>query len=120
LYHYLWRYHKTDFKNFCYLIDKGIDDIGLYNSKGFSQANPQYKWIYDENMKCIVDFIGRHEMLQHDFDTICNKLNMPSIELLRANRSRHRKPYPDYYDDETKEIVRKIYKKDIELFGYEF
>ena len=49
---------------------------------------------------------------------ISEKLNVP-INLKKHNSSRHHH-YRDYYDEESKEMVSKLYKEDIEMFGYEF
>ncbi|MBW1744054.1 MAG: hypothetical protein JRJ47_11625, partial [Deltaproteobacteria bacterium] len=35
------------------------------------------------------------------------------------NQSSHR-PYYEYYDDEAIGIVESMYKRDIDMFGYEF
>lgn len=83
---------------------------------------PQLDWITDENGEIIVDFIGRFENLQNDFDEICDRLNIGRMKLPHLNISRNRSnpSYQDFYDHETKTIVEKWFKKDIEFFSYEF
>lgn len=80
---------------------------------------PQYLFIYDHTGKCKVNFIGRFENIFNDSKEILNKLNIKS-ELPETNASM-RKPYQEYYrNNKVKNKISNLYKKDIELFNYNF
>jgi chondroitin 4-sulfotransferase 11 len=79
---------------------------------------PQLDWITDQNGMVIVNFVGRFEHIERDFDLVCASLKVKA-ELPHLNRS-NRGPYRDYYNNESREIVGTWFKKDIEYFGYAF
>lgn len=107
---------QMTFLEFCrQLNDNGCEDIGLYNLDGWSHCNPQVKWI--ENLE--MDFIGRFESLEADFNKILKDLELPPVDLPHHNISSH-EHFSHYYCQESKEIVEKFYRKDFIHFGYKF
>lgn len=79
---------------------------------------PQIDWISDQQGNILVNYICKFENLNADFSTLCKTIGK-SVELPHIKTSK-RGNYSEYYDEETREIVRKWFKKDIDLFDYEF
>lgn len=94
---------------------------GFFHLHKFSQCYPQAGWIFDENGKIIVDFVGRYEQLQENFNTLLKMIgsDAKNLTLPYHNRTSHRS-YHQYYDDYSRKMVANIYKQDIELFKYQF
>lgn len=114
---------KMSFKEF---VVKAMLFEGDYSDES-RHITPQYDFLYDSSGKCLVDFIGKFEDLQKDFDVVCSKLDIKDSKLPHVNSSvkkiiikRPSHKYTEYYDDETKEIVEKFYAKDIKQFNYNF
>ena len=82
----------------------------------------QLAWIIDKDDQVIVDHVVRLENLQEDFEAIKQKLNLPKVTLPRLNISKKRQhqDYRKYYDWESKEKVRQLYRDDVRYFRYEF
>ncbi|MDQ3684798.1 MAG: sulfotransferase family protein [Acidobacteriota bacterium] len=79
---------------------------------------PQYEFVSMNNTLPLVDFIGRLERMEEDFNLIRAKLGVEG-ELLKLNMS-SRRDYRELYTDETKQIVADAYREDIEIFEYDF
>ncbi len=79
---------------------------------------PQVKWITDKDGKIMVDFIGKFENIEEDFSKIC-KIIGKKRGLPHLKKTKH-KSYREYYNEETKEVIRNHFKRDIEMFGYKF
>ena len=105
---------RMDFREFCLLLrDRTVEPIGLYNKRGLSQCRPQADWLRG----VYVDYYGRFESLQFDFDKICGKLSIEPATLTHRNLGDH-SDYRTYYDAETQGIVRDYYAEDFELLAY--
>ena len=80
-----------------------------------------YNYYLFENNKLLVDYVGKFENLAKEWDTICEKLKI-NLTLSHLNKSpkTKNKHYREYYNNETKDIISKIFKKDLETFRYEF
>jgi len=90
-------------------------DLSYYDVRGFQ---PQVDWLKDNENKISMDFIGKFESLNKDFDQIRKVIGVDA-GLSHLNAS-ERASYRSYYDDETRDIVAHWFREDIDTFGYEF
>lgn len=78
----------------------------------------QHTFFYKDGKSCI-DFIGKIENFQNDFDIICENIGITNTTLPRLHCTEH-SLYTNYYDDKTIDSIAKRYKEDIIYFNYEY
>ncbi len=126
--------HKS-FKDFVMnkLPSPGRDDK-------YRHIMPQTDMLYDQQGQLLVDFVGKFERLQQDFEQVCNHLGFEDSALPHVNSSDKKsrelrrkirnlvyrngetdlRNYVDFYDAESRELVTEMYRSDIQNFGYSF
>jgi hypothetical protein len=95
--------------------------MGSFRNFVFSREKlsfTQTSCLVDESGNLLVDFLGKFENLDQDFQSICDKVGI-SASLPHINKSK-RTDYQDYYDAETRDLTAQLYAEDIERFGYSF
>lgn len=91
-------------------------DSFYYNNPRAFQA--QVEWLKNDEGRIDIDFIGKFETVNTDFDKIKKAIGLKA-ELPHLNAS-NRASYQSYYDTETREIVANWFREDIEAFEYIF
>ena len=79
----------------------------------------QHMMICDEQGELLVPHIFKFESLTSDIEKVIETLNIKNTPPLKhLLQSKGRKPYQEYFDNESAEFVRKHFKRDLELFDY--
>jgi hypothetical protein len=118
---------KEDFANVCKAND---NEFGIVNTNIFQHFTMQILFLegkmgvkYPDGKIEITDLfpdaIYRFENIAEDFNKLCQRLDLDCEPLEHTNQS-DRKPYQEYYDDESKTVVEKMYARDIKLGNYKF
>ncbi len=95
-----------------------------FNDFLFKYRNRLDKWITIKPMhtfvclddKISVDFIGKFENIEEDWNTVCERIGEPN-DLQFINKGKHK--YDNLYTPESIKLVQEIFKKDFEMFGYD-
>jgi hypothetical protein len=81
-------------------------------------SRTQQDFLCDDDGQLLVDYVGRFESLAADFASVCGTLGVEA-ELGHLNANAHDR-YSGYYDDDTRTLVEKGSRFEIERFGYSF
>lgn len=117
-YHWAGHHKRFGFEDFLTKYFP-VSDNHATASDALRHVIPQADFLYDNENRCLVDYLGRFETLRDDFIKICDKIGIPELELPVLNKKSY-KPYQEYYTEKSKEIVAEKYARDIKLFGYSF
>jgi hypothetical protein len=86
--------------------------------QNFGLPKPQLEYL-KINDKVVANRILRFENLQEDFNQACKEIGLPELDLGHKNRS-NRTDYRNYYTEQTKNMIYRMYKDEFDYFGYEF
>lgn len=113
----LWaQHHLGMFDNFSEFVTRWVTP---HNVRKVAMFMPQSDFLCTHGIPS-VDFVGRFEHLNRDFQHVCQTLNL-NCELPKLNeRKSNRTDYRNYYCQRTLEIVGDVYREDIKKFGYTF
>ncbi len=81
---------------------------------------PQTWYLFNEENRSVVDFIGKYENLQADLERVISKLKINSKLLKNENRGKIMPYFFYYWDIRNYFLVKKIYKDDLKNFNYSF
>ena len=107
------------FEDFCIRCEREPWDGGqmIIDEPHFK---PQFNFVSINN-KIEMDFIGRYENINEDWQELCRHLNIEGCSLnAHILSSKRSKDYRQYYNKQTRECIERMYAKDIESFQYEF
>tara|TARA_Y100000310_G_scaffold217599_1_gene218649 strand:- start:2 stop:862 length:861 start_codon:yes stop_codon:yes gene_type:complete len=100
--------------------------VGLDNSYGlFVYVRDRIEWwnqidiisgLYGEKL---IDYILRFEHLEEMWNKMFEEIGYEPPKLPKIGACKH-KHYSEYYDDETRKFIGRLFEKDIKEFGYEF
>ena len=79
----------------------------------------QVNMLCDRRGRLLMDFVGKIENLDQDWQTACTRAGIPYQALPHRNVT-ERKPFKDYYDSDSIQLVAKHWAREIELFDYTY
>jgi len=97
-------------------LDSFTDFIRMQSQR---QDAYQINMLCDKNGQLMMDFVGRFENLNQDWDKVCKLANIPLQALTHTNQTKHR-DFRDYYDQQSIKLVADYWADEIKLFGYSF
>lgn len=114
----LWSEKKlAQFDTFESFVRTGLQNDEIQKWPHF---RPQVDFLRGQNGKIELDFIGRFENLQEDFNHVRDHLGLTGKLLFINKTNTKRAPYQTYYTNETQQIAANIYQEDVEAFKYNF
>jgi len=116
---YIWRTRKTGNTGMTFQ-----DFLQRLERRDFSNATiPRHfdNWpIYTIDDRIEVDFVGRFERLAEDLDEVFARLGLQHPPLTHAKRMQRTGSYHDWYQDDERNLVERLFADEIRQFGYSF
>ncbi len=95
-----------------------VETVVVPNQQQDRHLRSQLSFVSNRKGQIIVDYIGKYECLERDFNKLLEKFKLDA-ELPRIHASK-RQHYREYYSDQTRQKAATIYADDLRELNYEF
>jgi len=115
----LYKYILKDKNHFLHQLINTFDDFEEFIEwRVVKGLEFQKDYAFSKEGEQIVDFIGKYENIESDFQIICSRIGIKT-SLPKLNVS-NTIPYQNYYNQKTRDLVERAFEPDISLFNYQF
>jgi len=98
-------------------IDYLYRHLKQYRGMPLTESYFQHSYVFDQEGRKLVDFVGRFESLEEDVGKVCEKIGV-DFKLPHVNKTK-RRDVDSSLTDEGKNRVRELWSRDFEMLGYE-
>jgi hypothetical protein len=112
--YFLWKRHGQG---------RSVPDFRDYVLKKTHRLPADGRLYLDDDGQPLVDHVGQYADFQAEFTRICARLEIAfdgDFPREKTGIAVDRRPYQDYYDEETRAVVAQLFAREIALFGYRF
>lgn len=115
---YRWR-RKWDGSMANASFEDMLRKVPYFRKKNEPHFKEQYSFVYNSSDKLQVDYLGRFESLEEDFNSLLRHLRL-SGSLPKLNKTKNNKDYQSLYNQICIDLVGQYFSNDIQKFGYKF
>lgn len=104
--------------------DRQVGQTAEWDEPMSSTRRPQMYWITDDSGNIILDFVGRFEKIEQDFEYVAEKIKLyewcdnPILQHVRKKENEQH--YTEVYNEKGRNHVARYFASDILTFGYRF
>jgi len=121
-YHYRTRTNQfsgISFRDYVLKLAEAEQHTNLFGYHGSRYGACDY--LTDEDGKMMMDFVAKYESRESDLTSIARKIDFKKLGQLHIQQAApNNAHYSDFYQPDTRDIIARRYKNDIEHFEYQF
>lgn len=113
---FIWaRENLSDYVTFDEFVRKWINEESIWS---YNHFKPQYSFVCDVDLNPEVDFIGKVESIDEDFNEVCKILNIKNKLSVHNSSKTDNSNWEQHYSKYSLDKVHKIYHLDFQIFNY--
>jgi len=108
--------NMSDYSTVNEFITNWLNEQSLWS---YDHFRPQYSYVCDISDQPEVDFIGKFESIDSDFDRVCDIIGVQNRLAVRNKGVKDHSEWDNSLTAHSKQRISELYRKDFEIFNYQ-